>query len=216
LDAKLSHNTDVPKSVELRLLMNPIRIESNNAESERVSRVTFERTTLEGEAGKQKCIGTGELESIPADLVIVSVGYKGIPLKQMNIELLDSARGVVANDCGKVRGENNIFVSGWIKRGPIGIIGTNITDAKETAASIMKYVDSETHQQLSNSSINESPKGREGLMKHLDLQGVKAVAWDQFLQIDEAERDRDRLRNDSQPREKILSIDEMLSFLRCK
>jgi hypothetical protein len=30
------------------------------------------------------------------------------------------------------------YVSGWLRRGPSGIVGTNITDAKETAASLLE------------------------------------------------------------------------------
>ncbi|KAL3790210.1 hypothetical protein HJC23_005582 [Cyclotella cryptica] len=205
------------KTIELRLLMNPIRIESNNNRNNpRVHHVIFERTQLQGEPGKQLSVGTGQYEKISADLVILSVGYKGSPLEGMNENMFDSQRGIVVNNQGKVCGDNNLFVVGWIKRSPTGIIGSNIMDAKETVASIMKYIDSNPQNLLAlhEDSDDDLSKGSRGLIRHLEANNVKYVTWDQFLQIDQAERDRDRLRNDVQPREKFLSVDEMLACLQ--
>lgn len=185
--------------------MNPVRIEHNDQNLDRVSQIVFERTKLQGEAGKQQAVGTGGLETIPADLVITSVGYKGEPLEGMDDEMFDDQRGVIANNHGKATGNNNIFATGWIKRGPSGIIGTNITDAKDTVASIMSYISVDDH------ATNAPSEGRTGLINHLDSNGVKSVTWDQFKHIDQVECDKSRLRNDAQPREKILTIEEMLA-----
>lgn len=191
--------------------MNPLRIEHTDQNYRQVGAVVFERTKLEGEPGMQKATGTGELESIHADLVITSVGYKGDPLEGMDGNMFDSERGVIANNHGKVFGDNNVFASGWIKRGPNGIIGTNITDAKDTVASIMKFISGREHKKSLGTDLLLI--GRTGLTAHLNSQRVKVVTWDQFLLIDEIERDRKRLRNDEQPREKILPIKEMLACL---
>ena len=206
----LYHVVDAAKLVELRLLMNPVKIEHRNQEDEHVGQVVFERTKLEGETGKQQAVGTGDFEKVPADLVIISVGYKGEPLEGMDDNMFDNSRGIIPNNNGKVLGDNNIFATGWIKRGPTGIIGTNITDAKDTVSSIIKYITSED--QLSQIEANRC-NGRKGLRQYLDSKGVKSISWDQYLQIDRAERVKDRLRTDSQEREKILSVEEMLAIL---
>ncbi|KAL7538996.1 hypothetical protein ACHAXR_008939 [Thalassiosira sp. AJA248-18] len=200
-----SSNSDAAKQVELRFLMNPVRIDPNDSNSDRVGCVICERTKLEGEPFKQKPVGTNETETMPADLVLVSIGYKGMPLEGMNeLQLFDSQKGIVANDHGKVAGGDNLFVTGWIKRGPTGIIGTNIMDAKDTVGSVMKSIDSGSVQP------SDLIKGRVGLDEHLQLQGVHAITWHQFLNIEAAETDRNRLRSDVQPREKIVSLKEML------
>ena len=112
---------DTNKTVEIRFLMNPVHLEPNDAKNEHVGAVVCERTKLDGEPFHQKAVGTGETETIPADLVLVSIGYKGSPLKGMDeLQMFDSKRGIVNNDNGKVAGGNNIFVAGWIKRGPTG------------------------------------------------------------------------------------------------
>lgn len=170
-----------------------------------------ERTNLVGAPFNQQPVGTNETETIPADLVLVSIGYKGMPLEGMK-EMFDSQKGVVANGQGKVVGENNLFVTGWIKRGALGIIGTNILDAKETVSSIIEFIQSgelNTQQQAEGAKV---PTGRVGLTEFLGREGVESVSWSQFLKIDNAECDRSRLRSDAQPREKFISTDEMLEI----
>jgi len=192
--------------------MSPIRLEPSDSNSERVGQVVCERTKLEGEPFHQKPLRTNETETMPADLVLVSIGYRGMPLEGMD-DLFDKQKGIVANDHGKVAGENNMFVAGWIKRGPTGIVGTNIMCAKETASSVMKFIDSESIQPL-NTPQDDSKfsKGRVGLTDFLQREeGVEAINWPQFMKIEAAETDRSRLRTDAQPREKLLSVDEMLN-----
>eukprot|EP00571_Detonula_confervacea_P012011 CAMPEP_0172305996 /NCGR_PEP_ID=MMETSP1058-20130122/7175_1 /TAXON_ID=83371 /ORGANISM="Detonula confervacea, Strain CCMP 353" /LENGTH=582 /DNA_ID=CAMNT_0013017765 /DNA_START=237 /DNA_END=1985 /DNA_ORIENTATION=+ len=204
--------SDTSKQVDLRFLMSPIRLEPSDSNSERVGQVVCERTKLEGEPFHQKPLRTNETETMPADLVLVSIGYRGMPLEGMD-DLFDKQKGIVANDHGKVAGENNMFVAGWIKRGPTGIVGTNIMCAKETASSVMKFIDSESIQPL-NTPQDDSKfsKGRVGLTDFLQREeGVEAINWPQFMKIEAAETDRSRLRTDAQPREKLLSVDEMLN-----
>lgn len=145
------------------------------------------------------------MEELPADLVLVSIGYRGLPLEGMEeLDLFDYGSSTVVNNHGKLPGENNLFVAGWIKRGPTGIIGTNIMDAKDTVNSVMKYLEK------SVPLVDAKARGRDGLNDHIEAHGIKAVNWDQFLQIVSAEIDTSRLRSEVQPREKILAVTEML------
>ncbi|KAL7449355.1 hypothetical protein ACHAWC_001421 [Mediolabrus comicus] len=198
---------DSDKSVEIRFLLNPTELVCNEGDSSHVGHVVCEKTRLEGDAGKQRPVGTGEMEELPADLVLVSIGYRGMPLEGMEgLDFFDSTSSTVINNHGKLPGENNLFVTGWIKRGPTGIIGTNIMDAKDTVNSVMKYIDSS--KPMRRGEIQ--PQGRDALDQHLNFQGVKAVSWDNFLQIVSAEIDSSRLRSESQPREKFLTVSDML------
>lgn len=195
--------TDAEKSVEIRFLLSPTELAPHANNESKVGHVLCERTRLEGDPGKQRPVGTGEMEELPADLVLVSIGYRGMPLEGMEeLDLFDSSSSTVVNTHGKLPGENNLFVTGWIKRGPTGIIGTNIMDAKDTVKSVMKY--------LETSDVNAESTGRSGLDEHLVENGVDAVNWNQFLQIVSAEIDTTRLRSQAQPREKITSVPEML------
>jgi NADPH-dependent glutamate synthase beta subunit-like oxidoreductase len=135
---------------------------------------------------------------------LMSIGYKGIALPGLEeAGLFDLRRGVVVNEHGKVDGAKNglggLYVSGWLKRGPSGIIGTNIADAKDTVASITKDLD---HQAIK--------EGNRSLQFLLAERGVKVVDWSSYELIDAMETDASRKRSEHQPREKIPNIDEML------
>jgi ferredoxin/flavodoxin---NADP+ reductase len=73
--------------------------------------------------------GSDEEFSIPCGLVITAIGYEAAPLDGIPYE-----RGKVVNTDGRV-GES-IYVVGWAKRGPSGVIGTNKSDA----ADVMKLL----------------------------------------------------------------------------
>jgi len=205
-------STAASKQVELRFLMNPKRFEPDDSNKDRVGSVVCERTKLVGEPFHQQPIGTNETEIIPADLVLVSIGYRGMPLEGMKeLQIFDDKKGVVKNVQGKVTGNNNLFVTGWIKRGPLGIIGTNIMDAKETVASIIECIESGelNAQQAEDSKVST---GRSGLTEFLGREGVEFISWPKFMKIDAAECDRTRLRSDAQPREKFISTDVLLKI----
>ncbi|CAB9522373.1 Probable ferredoxin/ferredoxin--NADP reductase [Seminavis robusta] len=194
------------KQVQLRFLLSPKEFQPSDADPSAVGAVVCERTQLEGEPGKQRAVGTGQLETFPANLVLVSIGYKGTPLPGLE-QWFDAQRGVVQNRGGKVdeatAALGGLYVSGWLKRGPSGIIGTNIMDAKDTVVNIMKDLDA------SNSDDSKSD-AREKLLELLQQRGVHVVSWSDFQKIDAKETSASYKRTDQQPREKIVELDEML------
>lgn len=205
-DAK-EHKEGYQKEVILRFLLNPIKFLPSAADDTRVGSVICERTRLEGQPGRQVAVGTGVMEEIPADMVLVSIGYKGVKLPGMDDSLFDAGRGIVRNTHGKVI--DNLYVSGWLKRGPSGIIGTNIMDAKDTVSSILKDLEEET-----STGSEKMVKGRKGLGELLLERGVRYVDWASYQRIDAAEMDPLRLRTKNQPREKITSVEEMLTYVK--
>ncbi|MBB5938485.1 FAD-dependent oxidoreductase [Streptomyces zagrosensis] len=100
-----------------------------------VRAVRFERTAPDGHGG---VVGTGRYEDIEAQLVLRSVGYRGVPLAGLPF---DPDRGTVPHLAGRVLRDGapsaGEYVAGWIKRGPTGVIGTNRPCAKETVASLL-------------------------------------------------------------------------------
>lgn len=190
--------------LNLRFLLNPVRFETEDGSS--LSHVTCKRTRLVGDAGIQSAEGTGEMETIKAQLALVSIGYKGVAIPGTD-EWFDEKRGVLKNTNGLIDSANQdlggLYVSGWLKRGPSGIIGTNITDAKDTVASILGAL-------KSSSAV---PKGEsKSISESFKEKGAPAVDWAAYRKIDAEERSAGRKRNDLQPREKICSRDEQLEF----
>ena len=79
-------------------------------------------------------------------------------------------------------------------------------DAKNTVNSVMTFIDAD------GTGMPNARKGRVGLTESLQLHGgVEAITWHQFQKIEAAEKDSCRLRTNAQPREKFLSVDEMLN-----
>ena len=85
--------------------------------------------------------GTGQTRLIEAQLVVRSVGYRGLPLPGVPYDegtgRVPHAEGRVIRDGAFSVGE---YVTGWIKRGPTGVIGTNKSDAVETVTSLLADV----------------------------------------------------------------------------
>jgi ferredoxin/flavodoxin---NADP+ reductase len=103
--------------------------------SDRVTAVEIERTMIDS-AGY--VVGVGSRKTLAADLVVRSVGYRGLPLSGVPFDpstgRVPHAEGRVIRDGGFSPDE---YVTGWIKRGPTGVIGTNKSDAVETVASLL-------------------------------------------------------------------------------
>jgi ferredoxin--NADP+ reductase len=78
-------------------------------------------------------VPTGERETLAAGVVFRSVGYRGVALPGVPF---DEGRGTIPNDRGRVA--PGVYVAGWIKRGPSGVIGTNKKDATETVELLLE------------------------------------------------------------------------------
>ena len=101
------------RTMKFQFMATPKEIRGNG----KVEEIVFTKT------------GTDEEFSIPCGLVITAIGYEAAPLDGIPYE-----RGKVVNTDGRV--EDNIYVVGWAKRGPSGVIGTNKSDA----ADVMKLL----------------------------------------------------------------------------
>lgn len=145
-------------------------------------------------------------EVIGTSLVLRSIGYRGVPLPELPF---DETLGTVPNDRGRViDGEGNlvpgVYVTGWIKRGPQGVIGTNRSCAEETVHHLLADFDA--------GHLQRGVEGREALRALMDQRGVAPVDWTGWRAIDAAERDRGSAA--SRPRVKFVAVEELLSAAR--
>src|SRR5262249_2668639 len=120
------------RQLRLRFWLRPVEILG----AERAQALTVERTRMTSDGA---IVGTGELETIDAQLVLRSVGYRSVPLDGVpfhaRTHTVPSANGRVLDADGKrLPGE---YVAGWLKRGPTGVIGTNKADAAQTAQALL-------------------------------------------------------------------------------
>ena len=102
----------------------------------RVEAFRWERTEPDDEGGVR---GTGEIREIPIQAIYRAVGYFGSPLDGIPF---DERRGVIPNREGMVIDDadepvNGVYATGWIKRGPVGLIGHTKSDAMETIRNVI-------------------------------------------------------------------------------
>lgn len=125
---------DKPRQLTIRFLVSPTELLGD--EQGCVAAVRLVKNVLAaGRNGRIQANPTAQTEDIAAGLVFRSIGYRGVPLPGVPFR---EDWGVIWNENGRVydpeaqrpvRGE---YTTGWIKRGPSGIIGTNKPDAVET------------------------------------------------------------------------------------
>ena len=191
-----------PRRLNLRFLVSPVEILERNG---RVAGIRLVRNRLVQSGDDLKAEPTGEHEDLPVDLVFRSVGYRGVALPGLPF---DERRGVVPNEGGRVVDPAHgspltaHYVSGWIKRGPSGVIGTNKPDAGETAEAMLQ--DAAAGRTLSPDREDIEPLLKE---RQPDL-----VEWTDWLRLNEAESTAGS--EAGRPRRKHTRIAEMLAAIR--
>jgi len=126
-------------TVRFRFLASPVELLGD--ENGHVRAVKIEKNEIVArDDGSLGARGTGTFEEIPAQLVFRSIGYRGQPVAGIPF---DEQRGLILNAAGRVTDADGAqqlgeYVSGWIKRGPSGVIGTNKKDSQDTVDKILE------------------------------------------------------------------------------
>jgi ferredoxin--NADP+ reductase len=142
-------------------------------------------------------VATEKRETITCGIVFRSVGYQGVALPGLPF---DDRSATIPNEGGRV--EPGLYVAGWIKRGPSGVIGTNKKDATETVALL-----------LDDARAGHLPARNEGTLETLlEERGVEAVLYAGWEAIDSAERGAGEPHG--RPRIKLCSWDALLAAAR--
>ena len=125
------------RRVHLHFYSRPLEVVgTGKAGEDRVSALRYERTAPDGAGG---VVGTGEIRELEIDGLYRAIGYFGTPLAGIPF---DEHRGVIPNRAGRAIDDDDqlvhgVYVSGWIKRGPVGLIGATKSDAMETVQSLL-------------------------------------------------------------------------------
>ena len=167
--------TGATHRVHLHFWTSPLAVHG----TDRVEGVEVARSAI-GPDGLVRVVG--EPWTIPAQLLVRAVGYRGLRLPGAPYDestgRIPHAEGRVIRDGAFSPGE---YVTGWIKRGPTGVIGTNRSDAAETVVSLLTDVDRGLL----------VPGGRDGaLAALLAARGLHPLGMPEWHRIDAAERAR--------------------------
>ena len=166
------------RRLHLHFLHSPVEVYDGAEAPGRVAGIKFERTELDGTGNAR---GTGEFVDYPVQAVYRAIGYFGSALPEVEF---DHSKGVVPNDGGRVLDAAGthvpgIYATGWIKRGPVGLIGHTKGDALETVTYLLE--DRENLPQ----AATPAP---EAIVELLAGRGVEYTSWEGWLALDEHER----------------------------
>jgi ferredoxin--NADP+ reductase len=193
-----------PRRIVMLFRTSPLRIEGAG----RVERLVVGANRLETGPRGVQAVSTGQEQTLPLGLVFRSVGYRALPLPGMPF---DARRAIIPNERGRVLAGDGVtpvignYVTGWIKRGPSGVIGTNKPDAVETVACLLEDAERGALPEPAGDSAD-------ALLALLRARGVELVTWRDWQALDTYETGAGAARG--APREKVIDTREMLTIIR--
>jgi ferredoxin--NADP+ reductase len=193
-------STGATRRLHLHFYHSPVEVIGE----ERVAGVRFERTEPVGDG---RVRGTGEFREIAVQQVYRAVGYYGSPVVGAPF---DERAGVVTNVEGRVVDESGrpvpgLYATGWIKRGPVGLIGHTKSDAMETIAHLV--TDAEA-------GALRAPRVEDDILQLLDEREVEYTTWDGWLALDEHERLLGETHLHTRERVKVVPREEQVEISR--
>jgi ferredoxin--NADP+ reductase len=193
-----------PRRLAIRFLVAPLELTGDG----RVSGLRLAKNRLVKDAnGAITTQATGEVEEMAAGLVFRSVGYRGVALRDVPF---DPRTGLIPNLKGRVLdapGGSPLaghYATGWIKRGPTGVIGNNKADSVETVNLLLEDVAAGALP----TPASPDPAALDALIRERQPAFVSFADWKRLDAL-EVERGKPLGR----PRVKFTSIDEMLGAL---
>jgi ferredoxin--NADP+ reductase len=199
--------TGKPKILTLRFLVSPVEIYDDGQGGVGGMRLVHNEL-YESEDGSLRPRATDVFEELDVDMVFRSVGYRGVPVAGVPFH---ERWGIIPNDGGRVIDPESrdpltgLYVSGWIKRGPSGVIGTNKPDAGETVDRMLEDAEAGNVLEPADPAADAAERTVCGIRPD-------CVSWQDWKRIqaveDEAGHEQGR------PRVKLTSLEEMLAALR--
>ena len=167
----------------------------------RLHEVMLEEQALAGPPGAQVAVPTGRRTPLAAGLLLRSVGYRSRPLPGLPF---DAGRGTLPHLEGRVLDDRGAvlkgwYATGWIKRGPTGVIGTNRLDSGETVAALLQDLP----------ALDVPRRGRAALRALLAAASHRVVSFEDWRAIERAEHERGQALDKAA--EKFVCIEEMLA-----
>jgi ferredoxin--NADP+ reductase len=166
----------------LRFLASPAELLGDDAG--RVRAVRLVRNELyTADDGSLRPRPTDRFETVDAGLVFRSVGYRGVALADLPF---NERWGVLPNEAGRIVDPETLapltglYTSGWIKRGPSGVIGTNKADAHETVECMLEDL-------REGRLLEPEQSDTESIADSLDERGARVVTYDDWKQLDALE-----------------------------
>ena len=197
--------TGKTRQIIFRFLVSPVELIG----TDRVEAIKIIKNELvQSDDGSLRPRATEQSETIPVGLVFRSIGYKGVALPDVPF---DAKSGVIPNDHGRVLDAESKkpvlgeYVTGWIKRGPSGIIGTNRPDSVETVEAALADM-------RAGNTLNPASVSPDAIPNLLNQNGVDYVTYEDWRRLDQEEIARGTAIN--RPRLKFSRVEDMMNVIR--
>jgi ferredoxin--NADP+ reductase len=195
------------KKLHIRFLVSPIEIIGD--ENGRVKAIKLVKNELyKAEDGSLRPKATDEYEELEVGLVFRSIGYQGVPLPDIPFH---DKWGVIHNEKGRIidpdSGESvtGFYATGWIKRGPTGVIGTNKQDSGETVECIAEDI-------ISGDLLSPENPDPDKILELISERQPNYFSYEDWLRLNEFELEKGK--QQGRPRVKYTSIEEMLDAVK--
>jgi ferredoxin--NADP+ reductase len=129
----------------------------------------------------------------------------GLPFDEKR-GVIPNVEGRVVEHAGSVTPVHGVYVAGWIKRGPQGVIGTN----KSCAAGTVDQILADTVA----GRIHPASGAPQSLDEILADRDVMVTSWSDWILLDQAEQERGAAAG--RPREKVTAVREMLEIIEAR
>lgn len=197
--------TGKPRCLTLRFLVSPVMLHDDGTGG--VGGVRLVHNELQAaKGGRTRPVATDRYEELPAHVVFRSVGYRGVPLPGLPF---NESWGVVPSDSGRVTENgspiNGLYVGGWIKRGPTGVIGTNKPDALETVRSMLDDLEGQ-------GGFQPGTADRAAIEDLIQTRQPQVTCWADWERLNALETAAGAAQG--RPRVKFVSVEDMLAALR--
>jgi ferredoxin--NADP+ reductase len=176
-----------PIEIEFAFMSSPRALVGND----KVEAIEVEKTRLV----RGRAEGTGETETMPADLVIACIGYRTSPIPGVPF---DERAGRFANDEGRIL--PGLYCVGWARRGPSGTIGTNRPDGYAA----IEHVAEDIAAGVLGRAIKQGGSGFDALAAE---RGLDVISFNDWKKIEEAE---EKAAREGAPREKFVDVEAMI------
>lgn len=196
-------DTGASRRLHLHFLQSPVEILGQDG---KVVGLRMERQQLQGDASVK---GTGETVDYPVQAVYRAIGYFGTEVPELDF---DAKRGVIPNQGGRVLDADGavvpgVYTTGWIKRGPVGLIGHTKGDALETIGHLLD----------DHSSLTPAARPSEdALLELLRERGIEFTTWEGWQALDAHERELGAAATEAGPvareRVKVVPREEMVQI----
>jgi len=192
------------RKILARFFVSPVEILGDG----KVEALRIEKNKLvKDDKGNVRARGTGETEEFPVQMVFRSIGYRGTALPDLPF---DDWSGIIPNEGGRVRDPDadatvaRIYVAGWIKRGPSGVVGTNKPDAIATVRLMLEDAGAIGADAAPLAAEDSTPA-------LLEEKGVRFITFDDWKRLDALETEAGAKLG--KPREKFTTVQEMVAAL---